>query len=231
MSRWLQIWQEQSSSLGPRTTTPADARVVAERVIDELQLNPGARILDWGCGPAHGSELLAERGIEVLLFDRAHHFIQAASQHYASCERVHVLNESELRELPEHSMDAVLLCSVLQYLDDTEVNDVLQLASRLLKPSGALALIDVIPKAQRLGSELRDVLNSDVLAVAPSAAARNLLALSLSLGRRLRWGLHLRRFEASELIEVLDRHGLRGSPCAHNFKPSRSRQTWIAKPQ
>ncbi len=231
MSKWLRIWQNHNARLGPRTTTPADAWVVAENIVGTLGLQRGARLLDWGCGPAHASTCLAEHGIEVFLYDRAQSFAAAARERFADTKSITVLNENSLASLEDHSFDAIVVCSVLQYLDEEELQGLLALCARLLSAQGALALVDILPAELGLWDDLRDVVEADLSGTALPQATARLGALGLSAVRRLRHGLHLRRFSADELIECLSRVGLDGSLCPHNFKPARGRQTWLARPQ
>jgi SAM-dependent methyltransferase len=230
MSSWLQVWQNHNDRLGPRTTTPADAWVIAESVVGTLQLGAGSRLLDWGCGPAHASGCLIEHGIDVLLYDRSRTFASAARERFADTSQVTVVDEEQLDELEPGSLDAVLLCSVLQYLQDDEIRDLFSRCAGLLQPSGALVLVDVLPQDLSALEDLRDVVHADILGTGLSELTANLGALSLSAVRRLRHGLRLRRFSDDELGTLLAAAGLDAARCEHNFKPSRSRQTWIARP-
>jgi cyclopropane fatty-acyl-phospholipid synthase-like methyltransferase len=230
MSSWNQVWQNHNDRLGPRTTSAADAWVIAENVVGALQLGPGSRLLDWGCGPAHACGCLTEHGIDVLLYDRSRTFAAAARERFADSARVTVLDEEQLGALEAGSLDAILLCSVLQYLGDDEIRDFFSRCARLLQPSGALVLIDVLPQDLSALEDLRDVVHADIIGAGLSELSSNLGALSLSAVRRLRHGLRLRRFSNDELCALLAEAGLSATRCAHNFKPSRSRQTWIARP-
>jgi len=231
MSKWLRIWQNHHARLGPRTTTPADAWVVAENIVGALGLQRGARLLDWGCGPAHASTCLAEHGLDVFLYDRAQSFAAAARERFDDMEAITVLDDESLNALEDHSFDAIIICSVLQYLNDEELQELLALCARLLSTEGVLALVDILPPELRLWDDLRDVVEADLSGAALPQATVRLGALGLSVARRLRHGLRLRRFSGNELIELLGSVGLDGALCPHNFKPARGRQTWLARPQ
>ena len=49
------------------------------RLYEILELNPGDRLLDVGCGPGRHSHLLAEKGIDVLGVDISKEFIKIAT--------------------------------------------------------------------------------------------------------------------------------------------------------
>lgn len=230
MSSWLQVWQNHNDRLGPRTTTPADAWVIAENVVGALQLDSGSRLLDWGCGPAHASSCLTEHGIDVLLYDRSRNFAAAARERFADTAKVTVLDDQQLDKLEPGSIDAILVCSVLQYLGDNEIPDLFNRYARLLQPNGALVLVDVLPRDLNGLEDLRDVVHANLVGTGLSELTSNLGALGLSAVRRLRHGLRLRRFSDDELSALLATAGLDATRCPHNFKPNRSRHTWIARP-
>jgi SAM-dependent methyltransferase len=47
-------------------------------LVDALDLRPGQRVLDVGCGPGRHAHALAERGIEVVGVDISHRFVELA---------------------------------------------------------------------------------------------------------------------------------------------------------
>src|SRR5690349_25179633 len=49
-------------------------------LVDVLELEPGMRVLDVGCGPGRHAHALGRRGIEVLGVDIAERFVEVARQ-------------------------------------------------------------------------------------------------------------------------------------------------------
>ncbi|HET9610263.1 MAG TPA: methyltransferase domain-containing protein, partial [Acidimicrobiales bacterium] len=49
-------------------------------LVDVLQLAPGMRVLDVGCGPGRHARALAGRGIEVVGVDISQRFVDLAAQ-------------------------------------------------------------------------------------------------------------------------------------------------------
>jgi len=78
-------------------------------LIDELQLQPGMRVLDVGCGPGRHARALGERGIEVVGVDIAQRFVDLARIDAPMGVR---FERADARELPFVSeFDAVIsLC-------------------------------------------------------------------------------------------------------------------------
>ena len=229
MTSWREIWSRPPGTFGPRTTTASDALRVADQLLHSLNLGPHARLLDYGCGPALASDFLLDRGLELLLYDSSPHFTERALAQYRGRSGVQVLDDAGLERIEPNSVDAVLVCSVLQYLDDTERDRLFLMARRVLKAGGSLVLVDVIPEGSNLAVDLVATLRSDVMACAPPRAAANLVALGLSLGRRIVGSLELRRYGQPELADRLSAAGFEPRLQEENFKPNPSRCTWIGR--
>ena len=76
------------------------------------------------------------------------------------------------------------------------------------------------------GLALRGVIRAYQLLISPVLPAHCRYAPSCSA-----YALEaVRRFGDEELAALLAEAGLTGSRCPYNFKPSRSRHTWIARP-
>ena len=83
-------------------------------LVDELALEPGARVLDVGCGPGRHATALAERGIEVVGVDLSWRFVAvAAAAATPRFVRTARFVQADARSLPirDDSFDAALsLC-------------------------------------------------------------------------------------------------------------------------
>src|SRR5262245_46375377 len=89
-------FNEIASFLGPAYWAPDAGRVMAftkghepeiDFLIGALELVPGQRVLDAGCGPGRHSLALARRGFEVIGVDLSEDFI-ALARHAAAEEGV-----------------------------------------------------------------------------------------------------------------------------------------------
>ncbi|HCP47292.1 MAG TPA: hypothetical protein DIU15_14720, partial [Deltaproteobacteria bacterium] len=193
-------------------------------------LGSGSVILDYGCGPALGVSPWLDAGVEVLLYDRSPHFQEQVRQGPGCRSGVSVLGDDELALLGEGVLDAVVVCSVLQYLTDEERTALLSGSLRWLKKDGVLALVDVVPSDYSLPSDLLATLRSDLLSDRLLRAPGNALALAGSVVRRSRSGLSLRRYGDDELVQLLTDAGFDAEVQPRNFKPNPSRRTWLARP-
>ena len=109
-------------------------------VTEYVQPRTGDRILDIGCGPGDILDHLPD--VRYLGVDMDTRYIAAARKRFGNrgefrCESA---TETVLRE--PASFDLVMANGVLHHLDDEEVNKVLTLARRALKPNGRLVTHD-----------------------------------------------------------------------------------------
>jgi ubiquinone/menaquinone biosynthesis C-methylase UbiE len=113
-------------------------------LIDLLQLEPGQRVLDLGCGAGGISEYLSERtGTHVTGIDYSEIAISTAiARTEGKRSRLRFL-EADLNTLalPPASFDAAISIDSIYWVDD--VSEALQRIARSLKPGGQLAIFIV----------------------------------------------------------------------------------------
>jgi SAM-dependent methyltransferase len=123
--------------------TRAEARFIAE----VLELRPGARVLDLGCGEGRHLARLAGAGARLVGLDRDLGSLASARRHAAAVS-------SDLRALPFRpgSFDAIYCWySTLFIFEEAENRRALAEASRALAPGGAFLFQSVNP--ERLGEQ------------------------------------------------------------------------------
>ena len=86
--RWLERvrgnWDERSAwwdEMSEENAAAPDRAVDLERTIDRLQLTPGDRVYDAGCGSGQFALAFAERGFDVVAADLSPAMIERARQH------------------------------------------------------------------------------------------------------------------------------------------------------
>ena len=104
--------------------------------VDSLRLEPGARVLDLGCGPGSTLGMLARRGYAAIGLDLAHEAASAASTF--GCV---VVADAEHPPVRTGSLDGIVMECVLSLLPDKE--GATSRANRALKPGGRIAVSDV----------------------------------------------------------------------------------------
>ncbi|WP_276499053.1 SAM-dependent methyltransferase [Pontibacter litorisediminis] len=116
-----------------------------ESLTKSLQLKPGMRVLDLGCGKAISSIFLAkEFGVTVYAVDEA----VSASDNYQricheNCQDKVIPLEADARALPfaQEYFDAVIVVDSYTYFGTDE--KYLPYIARFLKPGGHIAIVDV----------------------------------------------------------------------------------------
>jgi SAM-dependent methyltransferase len=112
------------------------------RCLDEVELKPGDRVLDVGCGPAYYFDRLPE--VEYVGFDTSQVYIDHARKHYGDRGdfRCEILTKEHLAELGQ--FDSVLLFGLLHHLSDEQCATLLDLAARSLAPGGRVVSCDPV---------------------------------------------------------------------------------------
>lgn len=128
----------------PRIYIALQKAVGADRIrdhcLDILELRPGERVLDVGCGPAYYIDRLPE--VDYVGFDTSASYVTYARARYGyrgefRCE---FLTADHLSELGQ--FHAVLLFGLLHHLNDAECASLLDLSARALTPSGRVISCD-----------------------------------------------------------------------------------------
>jgi SAM-dependent methyltransferase len=112
------------------------------RCIGELNLRPGDRVLDIGCGPAYYAGHL-DNGVRYTGFDTSARYVAHARRRYGGADRTFHCGRFGAAELETlEPVDAVLLFGLLHHLSDVDARDLLDLAGRALAPGGRVVSVD-----------------------------------------------------------------------------------------
>lgn len=127
-------WDEMSEANARAPDRPADL----ERTVAALQLQPGSRLLDAGCGTGQFAIAFAERGCRVTGVDLAPAMIERAWQHGEERGVTVEWRVGEISRLadPEAAYDAIHARVVLQFVPN--VVETLREFRRVLAPGGRL---------------------------------------------------------------------------------------------
>ncbi len=108
-------------------------------IADRLAAERPGRVLDWGCGHGQISQLLLERGVDVVPFDYAEGSPPKVMrlQHYPELE-AHVSGDPVALPFADDHFDTVLSSGVLEHVQRPA--DSLQELHRVLRPGGRLLI-------------------------------------------------------------------------------------------
>jgi arsenite methyltransferase len=123
---------------------------LTRRALELARLEPGARVLDLGCGSGESLRLLASLGFRALGADPA----------AVSCEYPCIPARAEFLPLPDASFDAVLLECSLSIMDKQK--QVLDECARVLVPGGHVLVSDLYARAPAAICQVRALRRSCV---------------------------------------------------------------------
>ena len=145
-SHWGRWWSVRplfkSTLLLRRLIGEEDAR---RNAINLLELKPGQRVLDLGCGLGANLRYLRETGVEVIAVDSNSENVEAARTEVRANNLTHVRvmtwKEAEA-SLDEASFDAVLCTGI--FTSTVNLERVFYDVCRWLKPQGLLSVVDYV---------------------------------------------------------------------------------------
>ncbi len=108
---------------------------------DHLQITPGSRVFDIGCGPGHIIEYLPKE-IEYHGFDTDKPYIDFANRHFGHLGHFHCVTFDETAKDKYGPADVVTLNALLHHLNDEEATYLLSAIRACLKPGGVLFTLD-----------------------------------------------------------------------------------------
>ncbi len=144
MSDWRSFWDSTHSIYVNARHKDVHYREIADQIA-AFAPNPGARVLDYGCGEAIHADRVAVVASELMLCDQAPSVRAAITARFAADPRIRALAPEEVAALPDRSVDLIVANSMTQYLAPAELDQALALWHRLLAPGGTLIVGDVIP--------------------------------------------------------------------------------------
>jgi ubiquinone/menaquinone biosynthesis C-methylase UbiE len=148
---------------------------------------------------------------------------------FAPNTKIRVRSLEELRNMPEGSIDLVVMNSVAQYMKPEELDTAFAVIRRLLKPNGRLVLGDILRPEVGMG---RDVLALLMFASRHGFLRDALVGLvktALSDYRELRTKVGLQRYSEQEVLAKLKKAGLDAVRAPKNIGHNRWRMTFVAR--
>jgi len=112
-------------------------------VAELLRPEPGARILDVGCGTASTLDHLPA-SVEYVGCDFNPRYVEAARRCHGGRGRFYCARAGEELPEPAESFDLVLAQALLHHLDDEEAAGLIAGAHHLLRPGGHLVTLDPV---------------------------------------------------------------------------------------
>jgi SAM-dependent methyltransferase len=229
MSDWRSFWDSAHSIYVNARHKDVHYREIADQIAAFVPA-ADARVLDYGCGEAIHADRVAAVAAQVLLCDQAPSVRAAIAARFEADARIRALAPEEVEGLPDQSLDLIVANSMTQYLTPAELDRVLGLWRRLLTPSGALVVGDVIPPA---AGTLTDVMALMRYAAANGfllAALWGLVRTAVSPYSRLRSRIGVTRYTQSAFVQKLKAAGFTAERLPRNLEHNAARMTFRARP-
>jgi arsenite methyltransferase len=196
---------------------------IRDRVLDNARIEPGDTLLDVGCGDGLIAFGALQRGARVVFSDVSQELLDVCREIAAGDERCSFVqaHATDLSAVPDESVDAVTLRSVLIYVADRE--RAFAEFRRVLKPGGRLSLFEPLNSFEYPGPDDRwgawDVSEVQELADRVKGVFRAI---------HDRQGNTMHDFEAPDFVGLAERAGFTEihADAAYRVSPSRAFETW-----
>jgi SAM-dependent methyltransferase len=224
-SDWIQFWDRRNSIYVNERHAKAHANQLADDIGSYVP--DGGTMLDYGCGEALSADRAAARVSQLILCDAAASVRTHLSARYAGNTKITVRQPEDVAAIPAHSIDTIVMHSVAQYLTERELDEVLKVFHRLLRPGGLLVLGDVIPRKLSMFADAHALLRFGRDKGFCCAALRGLIRTYFSDYRKLRHSLGVARYDASEITAKLEGFEFATEPAPTNIGHNKRRMTFL----
>lgn len=223
---WTEFWDTKHSIYVNARHEAAHFR----RIADDIRPYAPERgvMLDYGCGEALSADRVADAVARLILCEQAPNVRVMLGARFAGNDKIAVRKPEDVAMMPPGSMDAIVMHSVTQYLPGRELDALLTMFRRLLKPGGLLVLGDVIPRKLTAIEDAQALLRFGRQERFFGAAFKGLIRTYFSDYRRLRKSLGLTRYDAPEITAKLEAAGFSVELAPTNIGHNNQRMTFVA---
>jgi SAM-dependent methyltransferase len=226
-SGWIDFWDTKHSIYVNARHEAAHFRRIADDML--AYAPPGGVMLDYGCGEALEAARVAEPLARLILCEPAPNVRATLGARFAGHDKIDVRKPEDVSIMTAGSIDVVVMHSVAQYLNAQELDALIGLFRRLLKPGGLLVLGDVIPRGLSTLSDVRALMRFGRQEGFFWAALRGLIRTFFSDYRRLRQSLGIARYDRAEIAAKLESSGFSSvEPARTNIGHNSRRMTFLA---
>ena len=223
---WTEFWDTKHSIYVNARHEVAHFR----RIADDIRPYAPERgvMLDYGCGEALSADRVADAVSRLILCEQAPNVRVKLAARFAGNDKIAVRKPEDVAMMPAGWMDAIVMHSVTQYLRARELDALLSMFRRLLKPGGVLVLGDVIPHKLTALEDARMLLRFGRREGFFGAAFKGLIRTYFSNYRRLRKSLGLTRYDTAEITAKLEAAGFSVELAPTNIGHNNKRMTFLA---
>jgi ubiquinone/menaquinone biosynthesis C-methylase UbiE len=202
-------------------------RAIAEDIA-RLVSSPDARVLDHGCGEALHADRVAAACAELYLCEAAPKVRARLAERFAKKIKIRVIAPAEAERLPAASLELVIANSLVQYLTRAELEALLAIWQRTLKPGGRLVIADVIAPDQSALADAFALLRFAAMNGFLLAALLGLVRTLFSPYRKLRARLGLAHYSEADMLARLRQAGFSAERLHPNLGHNQARMAFVA---
>ena len=189
-----------------------------------------AAVLDYGCGEATAADVIAAACGHLTMVEAAPNVRAALSARYAGNAKISVLTPDAAAAMPAGSFDLIVLHSVAQYLSGPELDRLLAMFRKLIKPDGLLVLGDIVPPRLAAAAAAWSLLKCGAANGFFWAAVGGLLRIFVSDYLRLKKTVGLSHYAEAAMLEKLRAAGYFAQRAPRNIGHNQWRMTFLARP-
>jgi len=228
MRDWISFWDSDHSIYVNARHFDVHYRTIAEMIVRHVPA-PDASVVDFGCGEALHADRVAAACRRLILVDAAPKVRSGLAARFAGRPNIEARAPGELADVPDRSIDLVVMHSVAQYLTSAEFSALLLLFRRLLRPGGLLLIGDVIPPHVSAFADAMALLNYGAANGFLLAAIRGLLRTAVSDYTKLRSRIGVTLYTEAEMLQRLETAGFIAMRAKANVGPNPARMTFLAR--
>lgn len=204
-------------------------RTIAEDIRAHVP-SPAANVLDYGCGEATSADLVAQASGHLTLVEAAPNVRAALAARYAGNPKITVIAADDIETQPAASFDLIVMHSVAQYLTAAELDRLLGIFHRLVKPTGQVIVGDIVPPAFAAPAAAFALLRFGAANGFFWAAVGGLIRIFVSDYFRLKKTHGLSHYTEDAMLERLRAAGFRAQRAPRNIGHNQQRITFLANP-
>ena len=193
--------------------------------------SPDARVLDYGCGEATSADLIAAASGHLTMVEAAPNVRAALTARHDGDAKFSVLTPEQAAALPDACFDLIVMHSVAQYLSGTELERLLKMFRRLVKPSGTVIIGDVVPPQLAAPAAALTLLRFGAANGFFWAALFGLMRIFVSDYLRLRKTVGLSHYTQDAMLEKLAAAGFSAERAPRNIGHNQWRMTFLCRVQ
>lgn len=228
MLNWRDYWNQDTPIYTSERHKLLHYKLVAN---DILGLIPSreAVVLDYGCGEALFADQVAAKCAKLYLSDAAPLVRERLLAKFGANERIAILAPDEVANLPDASLDLIVVNSLLQYLSLDELRGLLKLWRAKLKNGGKLVIADVIPPDVSPLTDAKALLSFAWHGGFLTSALMGLARTAFSEYRKIREEIGLSQYSEDEMFDILQDAGFEPKRTARNLGHNQARMTFSGR--